>query len=108
MENRFPFEPIVLKTDPCVRHGSQWKTHEERPDRLPLARIKQREHRESGAHVPRPGKRHEGERWRCRGRDGDAERGTEGLRVDDAVHAAAEGEDSDHERERRKDALEAV
>ena len=96
------------ETDPCIRHGSRYTTHEERPDRLPLARIEQREHCESGAQVPRPGKRHEGKRWRRWRRHGDAERVTEGLRVDEAVNAAAEGHDADGGRKRREDALEAV
>lgn len=108
MSHRLPFRRVALETDPCIHHGSRYKTHEERPDLLPLARIKQREHRESRAYVPRSGKRHERKRWRRGRRDGDAERGTEGLRVGDAVNAHRRGEAADSGRQKWKDAPEAV
>jgi hypothetical protein len=41
MSHRLPFRRIAPETDPCIRHGSRYTTYEERPDHLPLARIKQ-------------------------------------------------------------------
>lgn len=109
MSHHHPLLRIVPETYPRIRHGSRYTTHEERPDRLSLTRIEQRENCKSGAKVPGSGKRHERKRWR-RGRlDRGAERVTGGFkRVDYAVNTAADGDDADHGRERWKDALEAV
>ena len=105
MSHRLPFRRIMLETDPGIHHGSHYTAHEEYPDRLPLSRIQQREHPESRTKVPCPDKRHEWNRWRRGGRNGDAERVTECLRGDDAVNAAAEGEDTHPSREKREAAL---
>jgi hypothetical protein len=83
----------VPETDPRIRHGSRYTTHEKRPDRSPLARIEQREHDESGANILRPINE-------TNGSAGDVGTGTgmpsvplKACGVDNAVNTAAKGGD---------------
>jgi len=106
MSHRLPFQPIVLETNPRIYPCRRHTTHKKRPDRLFLARIKERQDGEPRGEVPRPDEREQRKRGGVGWRDRDADRVAEGLGVYDAVGAATDSEDAHGGHERWEDAVE--